>query len=1082
MDCTSKRQVIESKPAAFLMLANPRIFPMKVLLGLALGIMVGASCVCEAQNIASQSAQTTVPEPTPYAITVQDGNSRVWESTVYETGPSGQVVPRKHSYTEMASGLNHWVNGQWVESKEWIDILPNGTAVATNGQHQAYFPGDIYQGQIKLVTPDGLQLNSRPMGLSYFDGTNSVLIAELTNSVGVVVGNNQVVYPNAFTDFKVDLRYTYTKAGFEQDIILRQQPPTPESLGLNPDATRLQVLTEFFSPPQPTIQTTQLPVQAGLSLSDQSLGFGTMQMVPGKAFLLGTNAVNPKARVSKHWLLLNGRQFLVEEVPVDAILDGLASLPLTAMNSGSSKHSLIASKHMKLPHQRLAQNNSKTMLMAKAELPAQGFVLDYQTVSGNLTNVTLNGDATYYISGNANLFGTTTIEGGTVVKYANPGPTVLITGSVNCNTSAYRPAVFTSLNDNTIGESISGSTGTPSVDHSVNCYYLYFDAISQVNLQDLRFKYAYCSLTVQDGNLNLSDTQFIHNDYPIYLVNVGQAKVYNVLMADVEVVAFEGFSAAFNVKHLTFDQGVQLGENDYRTTIALTNCLLTGVSSLGNIPYTTNYFTALSTNLGVFQTAGGGNYYLSTNSPYRNAGTTNIDATLLADIKTKTTYPPILYSNVSFSTNIVWNPQSQRDTDTPDLGYHYDPIDFVVGGCDLSTNLTVTNGAVVGWFENQGAQSSSGQGYGISLNNGANLTLQGTATVPCWMVRYDTAQEGSLGTRGWMGGVMINGSGSGLPQLNSRFSKWAVAAADAGPIRDNWARGTSSFVDSEFYVGAFQAYDQSSVVMTNNLIFRFGFYVFGYSQPVIPNVTVQNCLFYDGMFSLNRYAGQPTTVWIIKDNAFDGTGFFLWDPLVGNTNYANMDYNAYNTNNQSGLSYSYSPSPTNRLEIIGAHDVFTGNYNWQSSWLGNYYQPTNSLLINAGNVTADQLGLYHFTTQTNQVKETNSIVDIGYHYVATDGNGNPVDSNGNGIPDYLEDFLGNGQPLTISLIAPANNSYYKEPATISMQATVFDWSSVVTNVNFSRSAVQITGITNVPYQYTWPVVAARIVFGNGSRI
>jgi hypothetical protein len=143
------------------------------------------------------------------------------------------------------------VNGQWVGSKEEIVILPNGTAAATNGQHQAYLPGDIYNGEIELVTPDGQQLYSRPMGLSYFDGTNSVLIAELTNSIGVLTGNNQVIYPNAFTGFAADVRYTYTKAGFEQDIILLEQPPTPESFGLNPATTRLQVLTEFFNPPQP---------------------------------------------------------------------------------------------------------------------------------------------------------------------------------------------------------------------------------------------------------------------------------------------------------------------------------------------------------------------------------------------------------------------------------------------------------------------------------------------------------------------------------------------------------------------------------------------------------------------------------------------------------------------------------------------------------------------------------------------------------------------------------------------------------------------------------------------------------------
>jgi hypothetical protein len=35
-------------------------------------------------------------------------------------------------------------------------------------------------------------------------------------------------------------------------------------------------------------------------------------------------------------------------------------------------------------------------------------------------------------------------------------------------------------------------------------------------------------------------------------------------------------------------------------------------------------------------------------------------------------------------------------------------------------------------------------------------------------------------------------------------------------------------------------------------------------------------------------------------------------------------------------------------------------------------------------------------------------VDIGYHYVATDTNGIPLDSNGDGIPDYIEDANGNG--------------------------------------------------------------------------
>jgi len=54
------------------------------------------------------------------------------------------------------------------------------------------------------------------------------------------------------------------------------------------------------------------------------------------------------------------------------------------------------------------------------------------------------------------------------------------------------------------------------------------------------------------------------------------------------------------------------------------------------------------------------------------------------------------------------------------------------------------------------------------------------------------------------------------------------------------------------------------------------------------------------------------------------------------------------------------------------------------------------------------LGLYHYTVQTNEVVEGTNTVSIGFHYVATDAYGNPLDSNGDGIPDYLEDANGNG--------------------------------------------------------------------------
>ena len=90
----------------------------------------------------------------------------------------------------------------------------------------------------------------------------------------------------------------------------------------------------------------------------------------------------------------------------------------------------------------------------------------------------------------------------------------------------------------------------------------------------------------------------------------------------------------------------------------------------------------------------------------------------------------------------------------------------------------------------------------------------------------------------------------------------------------------------------------------------------------------------------------------------------------------------------------------------------TNTIPYQTAAGGRYYLPTNApyaALLNDGSTNAHLLSLYHYTTTTNQVKETNTIVDLGFHYVAVDGSGLPVDSDGDGVPDYLEDKNGNGQ-------------------------------------------------------------------------
>ncbi|HEX3856077.1 MAG TPA: hypothetical protein VHY30_02135 [Verrucomicrobiae bacterium] len=101
---------------------------------------------------------------------------------------------------------------------------------------------------------------------------------------------------------------------------------------------------------------------------------------------------------------------------------------------------------------------------------------------------------------------------------------------------------------------------------------------------------------------------------------------------------------------------------------------------------------------------------------YRNAGTTNIDSDLLAELRQTTTYPPTSGYD-DYGADTILYPCVQRDTDTPDLGYHYDPIDYLADGLTVEpgATLTLTNGAVL-------ALTSTNITVGGTLNTGQQMT------------------------------------------------------------------------------------------------------------------------------------------------------------------------------------------------------------------------------------------------------------------------------------------------------------------------------------------------------------------------
>ena len=150
------------------------------------------------------SAQAQQGYQAPNYVAAQLGpNSCVWQSAIpISTNQQGQVTYRTNSYTELATGLNHLVNGKWVPSSENIQITAGG-GVAINGQHQVSFAANVNASNaVQITTPDSLQLKTHIMGLSYYDSStgSNVLFSELQDSTGQVVANNQVVYSNAFAN------------------------------------------------------------------------------------------------------------------------------------------------------------------------------------------------------------------------------------------------------------------------------------------------------------------------------------------------------------------------------------------------------------------------------------------------------------------------------------------------------------------------------------------------------------------------------------------------------------------------------------------------------------------------------------------------------------------------------------------------------------------------------------------------------------------------------------------------------------------------------------------------------------------
>jgi hypothetical protein len=947
-------------------------------------------------------------------------NHRRPASTLHDRD-NGKVV-------ELATGMNYWDGSSWQASNPTFEI-DGESFVAERVQHKVRLSGNLYcEGAVRVKTPDGTDLYSTPIGVGLFDAASgrTAIIATIAECSGVMVETNRIIYQNAFSGICADVVYTLDRGSFEQDVVFVGRLD-PADYGFPAETTRIQVFTEFYNAPKPDRVRRPLREEQKVSVRnsmvspdfvDEILGFGEFVLATGRAFSTTDNPRGSFAPVAKEFEKIHGRSFLIESVEYRSIQDRLEGLPKCeqspaplAKRSGKS-HSTLLATLPSLPAVPRQSPSFGTTALAKIN-SRSGFVVDYiATIGGSLTGTTIfSGDTTYLVSSAVTCNGPTTLEGGAVFKYkySSTSPSYIkLNSSLTCRTSSYRPAVFTAVDDDSIGDSLNGYSGSGYTGSVTNAGYAspalwayYIGAIAS----NLRFSYCQEGLRVEGvSGSTVSHVQLVNCIRGIVITGSGSGggssnfplTLNNGLFAGVQYpVTVDMPLASLIFYHCTVENSpriltVNSGSADlafYNSIFAKVAALVSGSGSLSgsyNGFYNSPQFgtTPRVTVVTPFQAVGAGQYYLTSGTGFRNGGNSNnVAATYMNEVRKKTTYPPVILSNIINSVTVL-SPQARRDTDAPDLGFHYDPLDFLVNGLAVTnTTLVLTNGVAIGTYGNSG----------LWLQDRSQLVSEGTPINRNHFARYYSVQEQATN---WGGGVLgntlsINPYNVGQVPAGAqlRFTDFDTMAAGGYHLytsSSTWTFSSLTLQDCSFNSGGVILAGPSSAFLSfkNNLFERITCTIGN-----APQVSMYNNLLKFGSLTTS-FSGSNSNDWTFKDNAFDSVTFL---------DFGNPVAHGYN---------AYINMGTNRFYPTNINDKVLTNFTYLAGSLGNYYHSPTSL-ADAGSRTANLAGLYHYTTRTSQAKETNSVVDIGFHYVATVG-GNPADSDVDGLPDYFEDRDGNG--------------------------------------------------------------------------
>jgi len=720
----------------------------------------------------------------------------------------------------------------------------------------------------------------------------------------------------------------------------------------------------------------------------------------------------------------------------------------------------------------IVSNANGTVLTQSATLmvdQGSGWPYDMTTI-GQRQDYTFRSGVTYNITQPIQLYGKTTIEGGAIIKfdYNYLYPCLIVMGTLQCDGTAYNPAVLTSIDDDTFGTTEQDSTGSPQPVFT-GVPFLDLTYAGNVSLSNLRLRYADMAVGAPYyARVDVWDSQFVQCYAGVVNDFGGTDGFHNVLFAGCfDAVGASTNGYAIEMEQVTADVSNIWDSAFEPSSMALTNSIVFG--SIGSVDVYSAQNVTVGPNPTDFQINGTGNYYLAAASSLRQSGTTNISARLLTDFSQKTTTQPLaLPQLLNLSGNLTLSQQAARYlAGAPDRGYYYDALDYTVAYLTVSGNLTVEPGTAVGIRNEPTVGGYYYTWWGLDLRENSSVVSHGMPNHPNIFADTQLVQEQDE----YASSSLIVPDFQGMPSDNApvmdfRFSKLYAPAGgfqvwggdwELVDYGDNLASYDSlvnwTMRDCELHGGRIslglpniqmdltQYYGAGGVDWENNLFESVNINLnpaTWWWNGVVnfdESLTARNNLFKGANWMAIEPVPASAGNWTFTDNLFDGIDF-----QVDANAPLDFDFNGYyplpaSQTLYNTLGYVLSLTAGDSTKLVSAtndlgalHEIILNSAPpYASGAFGNYYLTSLTPLWQAGSRTAADAGLTQYTTFTNQAKDSASQpVNVGLHYVAASTNNLPLDSDGDGVPDYVEVEYGTdpNNPMTDGVTPDVYNAAY----------------------------------------------------------